>query len=75
MKTSLTLDQPRVRKAITEALDQLESALVVQTYGMSNVNLIPTVNWESISLTCDALYATVLQSHQCQTLEGITDGR
>ena len=74
MKTLQTLDQPKVRKAITEALDQLESALAAQTYGMSNVSLTMMVNWESISLTCDALYATVLQSRQCLTLEGITDG-
>jgi hypothetical protein len=74
VKTLQTLDQPKVKKAITEALDQLESALAAQTYGMSNVNLMAMANWESISLTCDALYATVLQSHQCQTLEGITDG-
>jgi len=74
VKTLQTLNQPKVKKAITEALDQLESALAGQTYGMSNVSLTTTVNWESISLTCDALYATVLQSHQYQTLEGIADG-
>jgi hypothetical protein len=68
------LEQPQVKKAITEALDQLEYALAAQTYGMSNVSLTMMVNWESISLTCDALYATVLQSRQCLTLGEITNG-